>query len=85
MCYVWFQGDDEHVYKSFLDILNEYRKEIKSDITKIYKVVCWVTIAYSLHLILLFSLVSPLWVIIDLYALYGIIDLYICMGHYFVG
>ncbi|KAL5564520.1 hypothetical protein UlMin_027684 [Ulmus minor] len=32
----WFQGDD-HVYKSFLDILNMYRKENKS-ITEVYQV-----------------------------------------------
>lgn len=30
-----FQGDD-HVYKSFLDILNMYRKENKS-ITEVYQ------------------------------------------------
>ena len=33
-----FQGDD-HVYKSFLDILNMYRKENKS-ITEVYQEVC---------------------------------------------
>ena len=33
-----FQGDDR-VYKSFLDILNMYRKESKS-ITEVYHEVC---------------------------------------------
>lgn len=47
-----FQGDD-HVYKSFLDILNMYRKENKS-ITEVYEEV------YSLHLFFPFVLVSCL-------------------------
>ena len=35
-----FQGDDR-VYKSFLDILNMYRKETKS-ISEVYQEVCFV-------------------------------------------
>jgi len=37
-----FQGD-VHVYKSFLDILNTYRKESKP-ITLVYKEVCTVIV-----------------------------------------
>lgn len=41
-----FQGDD-HVYKSFLDILNMYRKENKS-ISEVYQEVCSLLYVYSL-------------------------------------
>ena len=45
-----FQGDD-HVYKSFLDILNMYRKEDKS-ITEVYQEVCVYVCVMCYHAII---------------------------------
>ena len=44
-----FQGDD-HVYKSFLDILNMYRKENKS-ITEVYQEVCVLLLPLAMSLL----------------------------------
>lgn len=48
-----FQGDD-HVYKSFLDILNMYRKENKS-ITEVYQEVQCIVLCYPFPVFLFYS------------------------------
>lgn len=52
-----FQNDDDHVYKSFLDILNMYRKEHKG-IEEVYHEVnlCKWFFMYLLKMYLLLSL-----------------------------
>ena len=69
-----FQGDDR-VYKSFLDILNMYRKETKS-ISEVYQEVCFVYVYVIMMPSGKFVLVVFFFVLVPLVGLMILLDIH---------